>query len=365
MDGRRPAWTSRSAGSGVGHTFGQSAPAIATRMRWPAGNRQPVASTSIVELRRSPGSSGSGSVSESRRVPLSIPLATSCERAVGRDVGRADREAHDARASTPRAAIGPRAARGSSAAPPAARGCRPASAPRRGAGRPAARTARRPTTGRRSCRRSGRTRQRRRRQRPRRSGVAVEQPPSAPSVEDALRARPAAARPSPRATRPASSSRSGASGPASCMKTATGGSAMIPVSMPAAPVVQPADHLAQVVDPRAGDRARRGSAWSHGPISSFFGAGEPLEQPQRRVGIAVAPAADEERRAGDPVERRPRPSPAASTARRPGGAATRADTACSRRRAAPRSPPSRRPNVPGRAASRSRRSSASPYQPMS
>ena len=81
-----------------------------------------------------------------------------------------------------------------------------------------------------------------------------------------------------------------------------------------------------------------GTAWSHGPISSRRGT-PALEEAQRRVRIAVAPAADHEHRTADRSPRR-RPSRCASRARRSDGAATRARTARRRPGAAPRSPPS-------------------------
>ena len=81
--------------AGVGQTFGQSAPAIDTRIRWPAPNRQPVASTWIVSGTTAPGSIGCGSVRDDRRVPLSMPLATRCDLPSEVDVRDADRHAED------------------------------------------------------------------------------------------------------------------------------------------------------------------------------------------------------------------------------------------------------------------------------
>ena len=71
------------AGSGVGQTFGQSALATASRIRWPAANRHAVASISISSSYTSPGVSGSGSVSDSRRVAFSMPFATRCDEPSG------------------------------------------------------------------------------------------------------------------------------------------------------------------------------------------------------------------------------------------------------------------------------------------
>ena len=74
-----------------------------------------------------------------------------------------------------------------------------------------------------------------------------------------------------------------------------------------APVVEPAHHLAQVVDPRPRD-GRVGQRVVPRPdehLHRHAARGKPAIQPQRRVRIAVAPAADQERRAAD----RRRPSP--------------------------------------------------------
>lgn len=70
-----PRCTSFRPGWGVGHTFGKSALATATRMRWPRAKRQAVASIGMSGSTTSPAVSGSGSVSDHRRVAFSIPLA--------------------------------------------------------------------------------------------------------------------------------------------------------------------------------------------------------------------------------------------------------------------------------------------------
>ncbi len=59
------------------------AEAMLTRTRWPGWKRQAVASTSIASSTISPGVSGSGSVSECRRVALSMPFATRCDEPSG------------------------------------------------------------------------------------------------------------------------------------------------------------------------------------------------------------------------------------------------------------------------------------------
>ena len=68
-----------------------------------------------------------------------------------------------------------------------------------------------------------------------------------------------------------------------------------------APVVQPAHHLAEVVDPRSGDgRVRQGVIpGTHQHLDGQAARGERAVQAQRRVRIPVAPAADQERRARD------------------------------------------------------------------
>ena len=92
-----PRWTPLVAACGVGQTLGQSALATETRRRWPARKTQPVVSSSTSSTARSPGGSSAGSVSESRRVTLSMPFATSCDVPSGSDVAEAHAEADHAR----------------------------------------------------------------------------------------------------------------------------------------------------------------------------------------------------------------------------------------------------------------------------
>ena len=58
---------------------------------------------------------------------------------------------------------------------------------------------------------------------------------------------------------------------------------MTPLLGPAAPVIEPADDLAQVVDARARDGDVRRSV-IQGPISTFFGTLQALEQAQGGFG---------------------------------------------------------------------------------
>jgi hypothetical protein len=71
--------TVRVTGPGGGTRLGQSAPASDSRSRCPAGNTQEVASSSTVTVSVAPGRSGSGSVSDRRRVRLRNPRATRAE----------------------------------------------------------------------------------------------------------------------------------------------------------------------------------------------------------------------------------------------------------------------------------------------
>ena len=90
-----PRWTSSVAGGGVGQTFGKSAPAIDTRIRWPAPNRQPVASRS---MRQRHHDARLQRLRIGQRRPtraVEHALGDEVRRAVGRDVGQADRHAED------------------------------------------------------------------------------------------------------------------------------------------------------------------------------------------------------------------------------------------------------------------------------
>ena len=140
------------------------------------------------------------------------------------------------------------------------RACRRARTPRRGAGRPAGRTAGRPTRGRRSRRRWARTRSRRRR------SVRRARLPSAPSVAEvqrhARRRRAVASRlgaPLARRLEPVDDRRLAVLHVDHDRRLVHD-----PGARALAPVVEPAHHLVQVVDARAGDRRRPGRRGSRG-----------------------------------------------------------------------------------------------------
>ena len=227
-----PGGRSSVAGAGVGQTFGQSAPAIDTRIRWPAANRQPVASTSIVSGTTTPGSSGCGSVKRRSTRAVEHALGDEVRRAVGVDVRQADGDAEDVDVRGRRGGP-PGRVRGSTAARRAARSCRSGTAPRPDAGRPVSPNCTPPDHSPladpdgRIDERGGRPRPRRR---PCRSSSSDRRPPAPRS--NARSVAPAGGQAVSARHRPALSSRSGASEPASCMNTTIGGSSIRPSSRP-------------------------------------------------------------------------------------------------------------------------------------
>ena len=238
--------------------------------------------------RAPPAGAAPARVSESRRVTFSMPFATRCDVPSGRDVDRLTQKpitrAVDVTCST-------------------ARG-RPSDVHvllerRRGvhererlvgplvAGQAELDAARPEPAG--DARPSGRRRARRRRRRRLRRRDA----PSSRQVEHALAPRRAPASAVSARHAPADSRRSTTGGSPCCMKTTTGGSSMTPFGLPAAPVVEPAHDLVQVVDARAGDRRRRAGVVPR-PDQHLLRHLQRVVQPQRRVRVAVAPAADQE-----------------------------------------------------------------------
>ena len=83
------------------------------------------------------------------------------------------------------------------------------------------------------------------------------------------------------------------------------------------PAAEPADQLGDEVEVRAGQRRRRRHV-AQGPISSRFGHVSALERAEVVVAVAVGPAADEHRRAGDPLVARPRVASATEPCRQYG-----------------------------------------------
>ena len=100
-DGRSGPWKTREvASSGVGQTFGKSAFAIVSRIRWPGSKRHAVESIAIASSTGSPGTSGSGSVNDAAPRRVEHALHDEVRRAVGRDVGEVRREADHLRTRT-------------------------------------------------------------------------------------------------------------------------------------------------------------------------------------------------------------------------------------------------------------------------
>src|ERR1700728_4938061 len=69
-----------------------------------------------------------------------------------------------------------------------------------------------------------------------------------------------------------------------------------PVVLVLAPVIEPANDLSQVVDPRPGD-SRVGDRMVPGAHEQLARSAEALHEPEGRGRVAVAPAADHEYRA--------------------------------------------------------------------
>ena len=261
------------------------------RPRTPTPSRRSRSSSSTT----SPGVSGSGSVSESRRVAFSIPLATRCEMPSGRDVGEARHEA-DHRGRRGHVQHGARPAEDVEVLVERRRrvdererlvGTLVARQAELEAARPEA-AGRRPTVGTYSKASA-----------PSSPDRVAEQPAGA-QVERALAGARAPASPSPRAIRPPSRGGRRQAARSAARRATTGGSSMIPVSPALAPVVEPAHDLVQVVDARARD-----GDVGHGVVpradEHLLRHRERLVEPQRRVRVAVAPAADHEDGAVDPV----------------------------------------------------------------
>ena len=103
---------------------------------------------------------------------------------------------------------------------------------------------------------------------------------------------------------PGCSSRSGAGRVLWRTNTVTGGPSSTPLRSSAQPAVPPAGHLRDQVDPRPGQGGVGGHV-APGPEQQPGRRLEPLQHPEGAVAVAVGPAGDQHRRAGDPLVARP------------------------------------------------------------